>query len=174
MEIKATATVADPRQAAEKVVAAYDANPDFIISMLQDLQSEHDHVPAEAMKHMAELLDVPLSQIYSVATFYSSFSLTPRGKHLITLCMGTVCYLKGAKAIGEAIQERLGIAAGETTEDRLFTYQPVNCLGACALAPVMLIDGGYHGNLDVSRTLEILDRIAQGEEVEADDVIQPA
>ena len=163
MEIKATATVADPRQAAEKVVAAYDANPDFIISMLQDLQSEHAHVPAEAMKHMAELLDVPLSQIYSVATFYSSFSLTPRGKHLITLCMGTVCYLKGAKAIGEAIQERLGIAAGETTEDRLFTYLPVNCLGACALAPVMLIDEEYFGKVTLEELPKILAKYADEE-----------
>ena len=160
----------DYRAAAEKVVERYGRNEGFIIPMLQDLQSEFEHVPREAMKRMSELLGVPISQLYSVATFYTSFSLTPRGKHLISLCMGTVCYLKGAKRIAEAIQEHLKVEPGGTTDDRLFTFQPVNCLGACALAPVMLIDGNYYGNLKPEQATEILESFAQGKMPRADDV----
>jgi len=133
----------DYRAAADAVVARYGQNPDFLISMLQDLQAEFDHVPPAAMTRLAEALDVPLSRIYSIATFYTTFSLAARGKHLITLCMGTVCYLKGARFVAEELQKRLKIEPGGTTEDRLFTFQPVNCLGACALAPVMVIDEKY-------------------------------
>jgi NADH-quinone oxidoreductase subunit E len=146
----------DYRAAADAVVARYGRDPDFLIPMLQDLQAEHEHVPPEAMKRLAEVLDVPLSRIYSIATFYTTFSLTPRGKHLITLCVGTVCYLKGAKAVAEAIQGRLKVEPGGTTEDRLFTFQPVNCLGACALAPVMVIDAKYYGKVTPDKIPEIL------------------
>jgi len=164
----------DYRAAAEQVVERYGRDAGFIIPMLQDLQAEFDHVPREAMRRMSELLGVPLSQLYSVATFYTSFSLTPRGKHLITLCMGTVCYLKGAKEIAEAIQRHLNVKPGGTTEDRLFTFQPVNCLGACALAPVMLIDERYYGNLRPERALEILHSVSLGEEPPPDHVEQPS
>ena len=138
---------AEYRAAADAIVKRYGGDPGFIIPMLQDLQTEHEHVPAESMKRMSELLHVPLSQLYSVATFYSSLSLVPRGKHLVTLCMGTVCYLKGSKRIAETLQEHLKVEPGGTTEDRLFTFQPVNCLGACALAPVMVIDERYFGKV---------------------------
>lgn len=149
--------------AAEAAAAAYDRDPDFVIPMLQDLQRDLGHLPREAMSSMAKLLDVPLSQLYSVATFYTSFSLTPRGKHLITVCMGTVCYLKGAREIAERIQGSLKVDAGGTTADRLFTFQPVNCLGACALAPVMLIDDEYFTKVRPRQVEDILAKYA-GEE----------
>ena len=161
METQTTPTSADYRAAADAVVKQYDSDAGFIIPMLQDLQARFDHVPREATKRMSELLDVPLTQLYSVATFYSSFSLTPRGKHLITLCMGTVCYLKGAREIGEAIQQQLNIEAGGTTEDRQFTYLPVNCLGACALAPVMVVDEEYFGKVTVDQLPDIFAKYAE-------------
>jgi len=174
VETKTRPSSADYRAAADVVTERYGGDAGFIIPMLQDLQAEFDHVPRAAMSRMAELLEVPLSQLYSVATFYSSFSLTPRGKHLITLCMGTVCYLKGAREIGEAIQEQLNVEPGGTTDDRLFTFQPVNCLGACALAPVMLINDKYYGNLKPETALEILDGLRSGEEVQPNDAKQPS
>ncbi len=142
--------------AAEVAAAAYDRDPDFIIPMLQDLQRDLGHLPREAMSSMAKLLEVPLSQLYSVATFYSTFSLTPRGKHLITVCLGTVCYLKGAREIAARIQGRLQVDAGGTTADRLFTFQPVNCLGACALAPVVVIDDEYFTKVKPGQVEDIL------------------
>lgn len=142
--------------AVQAVAEAYGRDPDFIIPMLQDLQTDLGYVPPEAAKKMAELLHVPLTQIYSVATFYKSFSLVPRGKHIITICMGTVCYLKGAREISALIQSRLGVGPGDTTADRLFTYQPVNCLGACALAPVMMIDDEYFDKVKPDHVPDIL------------------
>lgn len=142
--------------AAEKVAEAYRGDPDFIIPMLQDLQADFGYVPPEAARHVAELLHVPLSQLYSVATFYTSLSLVPRGKHLITVCLGTVCYLKGGREIGESIERELGVGSGGTTEDGLFTYQPVNCLGACALAPVMVVDDTYYERVRVHQVDDIL------------------
>jgi NADH:ubiquinone oxidoreductase subunit E len=109
-------------------------------------------------------VQVPLSQIYALTTFYTSFTLTPRGKHLVTLCMGTVCYLKGARTIAEALQSHLKVEPGGTTEDRLFTFQPVNCLGACALAPVMVIDEKYYGKVTPDQVAGILAEYVAKEE----------
>ena len=164
MAIPTKTAPVDFRAAAETVVARYGRNPDFLISMLQDLQAEHKHVPPEAMKRLSGILQVPLSQIYAVATFYTSFTLTPRGKHLITLCMGTVCYLKGARPVAEALQSHLKVEPGGTTEDRLFTFQPVNCLGACALAPVMVIDEKYYGKVTPDQVAGILSAVADEKE----------
>jgi len=156
-------TAPDYRGAVEAVTAVYGRDPGFLIPMLQDVQREFGYLPAEAMRAMAETLGIPLSQCYSVATFYTSLSLVPRGRHLITLCLGTVCYLKGANEIAEIIQRRLDVQAGGTTTDRLFTYQPVNCLGACALAPVMVIDEEYFDKVKVRQVPDILAKYAKQE-----------
>ena len=158
----------DYRATVQAVAEAYDRDPDFIIPMLQDLQTDLGYVPPEAAKEMAELLHVPLTQIYSVATFYRSFSLVPRGKHIITICMGTVCYLKGAREISALIQSRLGVGPGDTTADRLFTYQTVNCLGACALAPVMMIDDRYFDRVKLGHVPDILEAYAKKDERDRD------
>src|SRR5574340_116909 len=138
------------------VIERYRADPGFLIPILQDLKREFGYLPREAMRLVSEALRIPLSQCYAVATFYTSFSLTPRGQHTITLCLGTVCYLKGAKEIGESIERLLGVAPGETTPDQLFTFQPVNCLGACALAPVMVIDEEYFDKVKLRQVPDIL------------------
>ena len=149
------------RSAAEAVVTQYGRDPGFLIPMLQDLQRDLGYLPAEAMSVVAELLEVPLSQCYSVATFYTSLSLVPRGRHVITVCLGTVCYLKGGRDISESIQHLLKVKPGGTTEDRLFTFQPVNCLGACALAPVMVVDGEYFDKVKLRQVPDILAKYSQ-------------
>ena len=105
---------------------------------------------------------VPESQVYAVATFYSSFRLAPKGRHEVTLCTGTVCHLKGAGEISEAISREFAVEPGGTTPDRLFSFQPVNCVGACALAPVMIVDGEYHGGLTVATAVELLRGLSDG------------
>jgi len=153
----------DYRGAAERVAERYGRDRGFLIPILQDVQKEFGYVPREAMEALAELLEIPVSQCYSVATFYTSLALTPRGKHLITLCLGTVCYLKGGKQIAEVVERELGVEAGGTTEDGVFTYQPVNCLGACALAPVMVVDDVYYDKVKLSQVSEILAKYEHGE-----------
>jgi NADH-quinone oxidoreductase subunit E/NADP-reducing hydrogenase subunit HndA len=128
----------------------------MLIPMLQDIQAKEGYLPKAALKELSRELSVPISQIYAIATFYTSFSLIPRGDHLITLCMGTVCYLKGADKVADRIQEELGITAGETTEDKRFTFMAVNCVGACALAPVMIIDGKYYQKVQPDDVADIL------------------
>ncbi len=155
-ETRAETASADCRAAAEAAMERYGRDSGFLIPMLQDLQHDLGYLPREALEAVAEALDVPLSQCYSVATFYRSLTLRPRGKHLITLCLGTVCYLKGGKELGERIERELGVGPGGTTEDGLFTFQPVNCLGACALAPVMVVDETYYERVKVSQVRDIL------------------
>ena len=140
----------------DKVIDRYKADMGMLIPMLQDLQAEYGYLPAEDLREMSRSLKVPLTQIYHVATFYSAFRLAPKGEHEVTLCMGTVCYLKGADKISNLICEEYGIEPGGTTADRMFTLQAVNCVGACALAPVMIVDGKYYDGVTPESALEIL------------------
>ena len=142
------------------IIQRYGRDPGMLIPMMQDVQAECGYLPQAELKELSSGLAVPLAQIYSVATFYSSFRLMPKGDHTIQLCMGTVCFLKGAGKISEAIQQEFGLVPGGTSPDRKFTFAPVNCVGACALAPVMVVDGEYHGGLDVDSAVELLHGIA--------------
>lgn len=151
----------------ESIVTRYDADIGMLIPMMQDLQSEYGYLPAEELYTLSERLKIPFSRIYGVATFYASFRLAPRGQHEVTLCMGTVCYLKGAAKISEVICEEFKIEPGGTTSDRLFTLQPVNCVGACALAPLMIVDGTYYNGVTPTKAMDIIHGlIPVGEEVE--------
>ena len=145
----------------QEIVGRYESDAGMLIPMMQDLQSEYGYLPPEALKDLSTELGVPLTRVYGVAMFYSSFRLAPKGQHEVTLCMGTVCYLKGAPRIAEAICEQYGIEVGGTTPDRLFTLQAVNCLGCCAIAPVMVVDNEYHGNLTPDEALNILRDLAE-------------
>ena len=140
----------------DELLKQYDYQRGSLIPMMQDIQVEYEYLPKDILKYLSKQLQVPLSQIYSVATFYSSFGLAPRGQHLITLCLGTVCFLKGADRISEIIQEELQVEPGGTSPDRRFTFQPVNCLGACALAPIMKIDEEYYNKVTPDEVREIL------------------
>jgi len=149
----------------EQIIDRYEREVGMLIPMMQDLQSECGYLPAKYLRCLGKRLDLPLSRLYAVATFYSSFRLAPKGAHEVTLCVGTVCYLKGAGRISEAICEQFGVEAGGTTRDRLFTFQPVNCVGACALAPVMVIDGKYYDGVTAESATEILQGLTPAEEM---------
>ena len=143
-------------QLIEQIVDRYDNEVGMLIPMMQDLQAQCGYLPTEHLRTLARRLNVPLSRLYSVATFYSSFRLAPKGAHEVTLCMGTVCYLKGAPHISEAICKQFQVQPGGTTRDRLFSFQALNCVGACALAPVMIVDGKYYDGVTPQSAVEIL------------------
>jgi NADH-quinone oxidoreductase subunit E len=147
----------------EEIVHRYDNDEGMLIPILQDIQAEYGYLPPEKLRILAKTLDIPLMRIYSVSTFYASFRHAPKGQHDITLCMGTVCYLKGSGKILEAICEEYNIQAGETTKDRLFTLQGVNCVGACALAPVMVVDGKYHDHMTPDSALKLIKSLPREE-----------
>jgi NADH-quinone oxidoreductase subunit E len=135
-----------------------------IIQVLTDIQAQHNYLPRENLEYVSQRLRIPLSKVYSIATFYAAFSLRPRGKHLITVCTGTACFVRGVSDVLNRIEDRLGIKAGFTTEDNMFTLETVNCLGACALAPIVVVDGEYHGQTTVQKVDAIMDRYQKVEE----------
>ncbi len=145
-----------------EVVQRYESDPGMLIPMMQDLQAQYGYLPPEELKTLAAELGVPLARVYGVAMFYSSFRMSPKGQHEVTLCMGTVCYLKGAPKVSEAICAEYQIKPGGTTADRLFTLQAVNCVGACALAPVMVVDGKYYDGVTPDSALKVLRGLAEG------------
>jgi NADH-quinone oxidoreductase subunit E len=147
----------------QEIVSRYESDEGMLIPMLQDLQAGYGYLPAEQLRCLSKQLSIPLTRIYGVVTFYASFRLAPKGQHEVTLCMGTVCYLKGANRISEAICEEFHIAPGGTTSDRLFTLQAVNCVGACAVAPVILVDGKYYENMTPEAALNILHGLSVGQ-----------
>jgi len=136
-------------------------NPEALIMILQDITAEYNYLPREALTYVAEKLDIPVSRIYGAATFYKAFSLTPRGKYIINVCLGTACHVRGAGKIMESIGERLNIKEGETTPDLKFTLESVRCLGCCALGPVITVNEKAHGGLDRAKTLKIIKEYEQ-------------
>ena len=140
----------------KKVIGRSPCEPGSLIAVLQDLQHEFHYLPREAMTETAAALKVPLSKVYSVATFYNAFSLTPRGENIIRVCKGTACHIKGADLLLEQIATGLGIGPGETTPDLKYTVEVVNCVGACAMAPVMIINNKYHGNVRCDRVMKAI------------------
>ena len=143
--------------AADRIIESYDGDASSLVMILQDIQEVHNFLPEPTLKHVAVTLDVPLSRVYNVATFYASFSLVQRGRHVIRVCDGTACHLRGANNLRDEICRQLGIEDGETTEDRMFTLESVACLGACALAPVMAVGGQYHGKMTPDKVAQTLD-----------------
>ena len=129
-----------------------------LISVLEEIQARYRYLPREAMILVSERLGVPLSQVYSVATFYNAFSLVPRGKHTICVCTGTACHVRGAVQVLDRLQTKLGIGPGETTRDREFTLETVNCLGCCALGPVVVLDDEYEGQMTTKKADRLLKR----------------
>ncbi len=141
----------------ETILNKYGYKRSSIIQILQDIQREYNYLPEDALKYTSQALRMPASTIYSIATFYAAFSLNPRGKHLCTVCLGTACHVRGAPNVLRRIEDRLGIKSGNTTEDNMFTLETVNCLGACALAPIVVIDGEYHGQTTINKVDKLLD-----------------
>lgn len=130
----------------EKTIDKYQSNKDMLIQILIDLQSIFGWLPGEVLKEVSGDLEVPITHVYRIATFYKAFSLAPMGRHTVTLCMGTACQVRGAPRLLDRIALMLKISPGETTMDGRFTLDTVNCLGCCALGPVVVVDGIYHSN----------------------------
>jgi NADH-quinone oxidoreductase subunit E len=135
----------------DQILETYAWEKGYLIQVLLDVQREYNWLPGEALKRINEKLRVSLSQIYRVASFYKAFSLKPRGEHIANVCMGTACYVRGGPRILEKAEQALGVKAGETTEDMKFTLETVNCLGCCALGPVIVVDGEAHGKLPLTK-----------------------
>ena len=129
----------------------------MLIGILQDIQTKFNYLRQDTLMYLSEKLTIPLSQLYGVASFYNVFSLNPRGKNIIRVCMGTACHLKGSGNIAEAISRELNIDHDETTSDLLFTLEKVNCLGACALAPVVTVNNKYYGKMTINKMLDVID-----------------
>jgi len=134
-----------------------------LIAALEEIQGRYRYLPPEALILVSERLGVPLSQAYSVATFYNAFSLRPKGKHCLHVCMGTACHVRGSPQILDRLEAKLGIQAGETTRDHLFTRETVNCLRACALGPIVVTDEEYSGQMTVQKTDQLLNNILRTE-----------
>lgn len=140
-----------------ELLKKYPAEKRFTLAILQDVQNKYGFIPRETMNYIAEYLSLPISDIYSMATFYKALSLKPKGRHVIKVCNGTACHIRGSNLLIDELTEVLNIKPGETTDDGLFSVEIVNCLGACALAPVMVVDGKYYGAMTKDKIITILD-----------------
>jgi NADH:ubiquinone oxidoreductase subunit E len=155
----------------EPIIEGRRSQPHQLIEVLQDVQERYGYIPEEAMKVIAEELGVPIMEVYRVASFYKAFSLTPRGKNMLTICMGTACHVRGAKLLPNQVRGQLGVSAGETTEDGQFTVEHVNCLGACALGPLAVLNGTYHHHTTPGKLRTLIDA-TQKKEMEEDNDVQ--
>ncbi len=136
----------DPK-AIDRILRKHDYEHSSIIAILQDLQELENYLPEKDLEYISEKLSMPLARIYRIATFYNAFSLTPRGKHIINVCLGTACHVRGAAKVLDRIKMYLGIDVGEMTKNRLFSLETVNCLGACAMGPIVVMGSDYHGQM---------------------------
>ncbi len=151
----------------KKIILDYGSDKGFLVPILQDIQKELNYLPQKALQAVSVFLNIPVSRIYEVATFYKAFSLTPRGRHQLALCLGTACHVRNAPQIQSHIERVLDLPAGQTSADLEFTFETVNCLGACALGPILTVDGEYHGQMTLSKANKILKNL--GKKVKTDD-----
>jgi len=140
-------------------LSEFEANQKDLIHILHKIQAEYGYIPSQALSSISKHLKISESEIFGVLTFYKAFSLKPRGKHLVTICMGTACHVRGAPMILDELKRQLSIEPGETTEDDLFTLETVNCVGACALGPIVISDGNYHGQMNTREVNKLIKKI---------------
>jgi NADH-quinone oxidoreductase subunit E len=143
------------RSKLSEIVGRHGKDPTLILSMLQDIQAVHNYLPREWLEGLGRELDLPLTRIYRIATFFKALSLKPRGRHICTVCVGTTCHVRGAPKLIDKIERDFAINAGETTKDMQLTLETVGCVGACALGPLVVLDGKYNGHM----TTESLGRV---------------
>ena len=143
-------------QKVKSFISKYSNEKKALLSILQDIQEEYNYLPKEALINVSKILDIPLIDVIGVATFYSSFSLKPRGKYIITTCLGTACHVKGGPKILNEFERKLNIPAGSTTADKQFTLETVACLGCCAIGPVVEVDGNYYSQTTIKTVNSIL------------------
>jgi len=146
------------RSQIDAIIDRYEGRASSILAILQDIQAKEKYLPKETLEHVGERLRVPINKIYRIATFYRAFSLTPRGLHEIQVCLGTACHVRGGIRIADRLTTELRIRPGETTRDRKFTLETVNCLGVCASGPIIVVDGHYFGKMTSAQVRGILDQ----------------
>lgn len=143
----------------DAILDQHRRNPANIIAILQDIQAKANWLPEEDLRYVCAELSIPLSKLMGLATFYRAFSLDPRGKHIVSVCLGTACHVRGAERIVGAVERELGIKSGETDQDLQWTLETVNCLGACALGPIVVVDGEYHGQMTSAKATRLLQKV---------------
>lgn len=149
----------------EKLFLEYKPIKDNLIQMLNETQEHYGYIPIDVQKQLSEFLTIPMAEIYGVVTFYSRFSLKPKGKYNISVCLGTACFVKGSQKIMDRLLERLKIQPGETTPDGIFSIEETRCVGACGLAPVFTVNGEVYGKATVQKLDQVLDEIMKNETV---------
>lgn len=147
----------------DAIIERYGSEPSSLLAIMQDVQDEERYLPREAMDRIAEQLSIPIARVYQMATFFESFHLEPRGKHICTVCMGTACHVRGAQRLVEQLERDLEVKSGGTTGDMMFTIEEVNCVGACALGPLVIVDGEYHGNMTSGGLQKVVKRMRKAE-----------
>ena len=140
----------------ERIIDKYPSDPSSLVQVLLEIQREYHWLPKEALEKVSEKLQVPFNRIQQIVTFYKAFSLVPKGRHEINICTGTACHVRGAPRLLDSVQDLTGIGPGETDMDLRFTLETVNCVGCCALGPVMVIDGEYHGKMAPANSEDVL------------------
>jgi NADH-quinone oxidoreductase subunit E len=148
----------------QAVDACIQERGNSLISVLLGIQETYNYLPEEALLAVSEKMGVPILDIYGVATFYRAFSLEPRGRHTVTVCTGTACHVRGAGRIVDTVSNELGVSPGRTTDDQAFTLETVNCLGCCAIGPITVLDGEYHGQMTSQKTLSLIKRTRKADE----------
>jgi NADH:ubiquinone oxidoreductase subunit E len=141
----------------DEIIARFKGKPGGLIPVLEEAQVTLEYLPISIQERIAKGLNLPLAQVYGVVTFYSFFTMKPRGRHTVRVCLGTACYVRGGKTIAESLVKEFNVAEGETTPDRRFTYETVRCLGACGLAPVIVVDENVHGRVKTQKMKSVLD-----------------
>lgn len=159
-------TIDNTQAVVEPIVNKYNCEEGMLIPILQDIQAEYNYLPKDTLLQVADKLDIPLIQVYRVATFFKAFSLKPKGEHHISVCLGTACHVRSAPNVKEKLERELGIKAGDTTNDLKFSLETVNCLGACALGPIVVVDGEYHGQMNTVKVDKVLKQIRSNGEGE--------
>lgn len=142
----------------DEIIKTFKGKPGALIPVLEEAQMALQFLPMPILRVIAKGLNLPLSRVYGVVTFYSFFTMTPRGKHTLRVCLGTACYVRGGKSIMDTVQKELGVKEKETTPDRLFSLESVRCLGACGLAPVLVITEDVHGRIKTQQVRDILNQ----------------
>ncbi len=142
--------------AIDRIVEKSGSNPEALIGVLQDIQSEWNYLPIPALKYVSEKLDVPYNRVWAVATFYEAFSLAPHGGTHLMVCTGTTCHVRGNREIIQTIESELGVKCGYSTPDGKYSLDSVHCLGACAVGPMVVVDGEFHGQMTVDKLKDLL------------------
>lgn len=141
---------------AQEIISRFKGQKKALIPILQKIQEVYNYLPEPALRLVSKSLNLPLIDVVGVATFYRAFSLQPRGRHVVTVCLGTACHVRGGPKVLEEFERQLGIKAGETTPDQQFSLETVNCLGCCAIGPVVVVDGNYHAQTSIRKVSKIL------------------